>query len=105
MPFSFVFFLFSLRRRICSPFSSTIFLALLAQASSDVILFVENHYMNQFFFFHRKIFNEKNLLADFFLEVQRFPGRTKIADFRKNADNWKHCSTVIIISSDPAHLQ
>ena len=24
-------------------------------------------------------------------QVQKFPGRTKIADFRKNAEDWKHC--------------
>ena len=41
--FLFFFFLFSLRR-ICSPFSSTIFLVLLAQVNSAAILFVENRY-------------------------------------------------------------
>ena len=25
-------------------------------------------------------------------QVQKFPGRTKIADFRKNAEDWKHCN-------------
>ena len=50
------FFLFSLRRRTWSPFSSKKFLVLLAQVSSAAILFVENRYTEQFFafFFPRK---------------------------------------------------
>ena len=64
--------------------------------SPAAILFAENRYTEQFFFFHgKKIFNEKKFfLRIFFLklenQVQKFPGRTKIADFRKNAEDWKH---------------
>ena len=91
------FFLFSLRRRTWSPFSSKKFFVLLAQVSSVAILFAENRYTEQVFFFHgKKIFNKKKFfLRIFFLklenQVQKFPGRTKIADFRKNAEDWKHC--------------
>ena len=68
---------------------------LLAQVSSAAILFAENRYTEQFFFHGKKIFNEKKFfLRIFFLklenQVQKFPGRTKIADFRKNAEDWKH---------------
>ena len=45
--FLWVFFLFSLCRRIWSPFSSTNFLVLLAQVSSVPILFGENRYMKK----------------------------------------------------------
>ena len=90
------FFLFSLRRRTWSPFSSKKFFVLLAQVSSAAILFAENRYTEQFFvvfFFTEK---KKFFLRIFFLklenQVQKFPGRTKIADFRKNAEDWKHCA-------------
>ena len=80
------FFLFSLRRRTRSPFSSKKFFILLAQVSLAAILFAENRYTEQFL----KIF-----LSIFFLklenQVQKFSGRTKTADFRKNAEDWKHC--------------
>ena len=78
------FFLFSLRRRTRSPFSSKKFFVLLAQVSSAAILFAENRYTEQFFvffFFTEKIFNEKNIffLRIFFLklenQVQKFPGK------------------------------
>ena len=93
------FFLFSLRRRNWSPFSSRNFFVLLAQVSSAAILFAENRYTEQFFFSRKKNFNEKNFfLRIFFLklenQVQKFPGNTKIADFRKNAEDWKHCITL-----------
>ena len=44
------FCLFSLGRRIWSPFSSTISLVLLAQVASAAILFAENCYTKQVFF-------------------------------------------------------
>ena len=93
------FFLFSLRRRTWSPFSSKKFFVLLAQVSSAAILFAENRYAEQFLFvcfFTEKIFltKKKFFWGFFFLklenQVQKFPGRTKIADFRKNAEDWKH---------------
>ena len=54
-PFSF-FFLFPVRRGICSPFPSTIFLVLLAQVSSAAILFAENRHTKQFFSPRKKVF-------------------------------------------------
>ena len=79
------FFLFSLRRRICSPFSSTIFLVLLAQLSSAAILFAENRYTKHFFSMEKNFLTKKKLFADFFPEVEkpcaRFPQRIKM---RKN---------------------
>ena len=94
------FFLFSLRRRTWSPFSSKQFFVLLAQVSSAAILFAENRYTEQFFvvfFFtekkRKKKTKKKIFLRIFFLKLenqeQKFPGRTKIADFRKNAEDWK----------------
>ena len=54
------FFLFSLRRRTWSPFSSKKSFVLLAQVSSAAILFAENRYTEQFFvcFLTKKIFFE-----------------------------------------------
>ena len=77
------FFLFSFSRRTWSPFSSTKFFVLLAQVSSAAILFAENRYTELVFF---KMKNDFFLMI-FFLklenQVHKFPGRTKIADFRK----------------------
>ena len=88
------FFLFSLRRRTRSPFSSKNFFVLLPQVSSAAILFAENRYTEQFFvvfFFHGKKF----FLKIFFPEVGKpsteISRENKIADFRKNAEDWKHC--------------
>ena len=36
--------------------------------------------------------------------VWRFPRRTKIADFRKNAEKWKHCISKDRFVHDPALL-
>ena len=59
-------------RKICSPFSSTIFLVLPAQVTSAAILFAENRYTQQFFFFHGKTFLTKiKLFEDFFNEVEK----------------------------------
>ena len=33
-------------------------------------------------------------------QVQKFPGRTKIADFRKNAEDWKHCFLAQCVTFD-----
>ena len=61
--------------------------------SSAAILFAENRYTEHFFFTEKNFNETKFFLRIFFLklEVQKFPGRTKIADFRKNAEDWKHC--------------
>ena len=90
------FFLFSLRRRTRSPFSSKKFFILLAQVTLAAILFAENRYTEQFFFTEKKFVTKKKFfLSIFFLklenQVQKFSGRTKTADFRKNAEDWKHC--------------
>ena len=62
--------------------------------SSAAILFAENRYRNHFFFNGKKFYRKKFVGVFFFLKLknqgQIFPGRTKIADFRKNADDWKH---------------
>ena len=101
------FFLFSLRRRTWSPFSSKKIFVPLAQVSSAAILFAENRYTEQFFFFFhgKKFLTKKNFFEDFFFlklenQVQKFPGRTKIADFRKNAEDWKHCINEIRLNED-----
>ena len=88
------FFLFSLRRRTRSPFSSKKFFVLLAQVSSAAILFAENRYTEQFFdffFFHgKKIFNEKkNFLRIFFPEVGK--PSTEISRENKNCGFPQKC--------------
>ena len=65
------FFLFSLRRRTWSPFSSKKSFVLLAQVSSAAILFAEIVTRNSFFvcfFFSRKkkIYRKKFFFEDFF---------------------------------------
>ena len=37
--------------------------------------------------------------------VWRFPRRTKIADFRKNAEKWKHCFIHIELISVSRHYK
>ena len=87
------FFLFSLRRRTRSPFSSKKFFVLLAHVSSAAILFAENRYTEQFFvcFFHgKKIFNEKKMfLRIFFPEVGK--PSTEISRENKNCGFPQKC--------------
>ena len=64
--------------------------------SSAAVLFAENLYSVVFvvlFFYRNKNFQPK--IADLILklkkQVWKFLPKTKMADFRKNAENWKHC--------------
>ena len=94
----FFFLLFSLPRRICSPFSFTIFLVLHAQVSSAAILFAENSYTKQFFSRGKKILTQNKLVCGFFFTVSSktmcgdFKGEQKISDLRKNMEKWKQGS-------------
>ena len=82
------FFLFSLRRRTWSPFTSKKFFVLLVQVSSAAILFAENRYTEQFFvvffFSRKKIFErKKNFFEDFFswswkTKYRNFQGEQKL---------------------------
>ena len=91
------FFLFSLRRRTWSPFSTKNFFcsSCAGEFSRHFVCGKSLHGTGFFcvFFSRKKIF--RNFFWGFFLlklenQVQKFPGSTKIADFRKNAEDWKH---------------
>ena len=109
------FFLFSLRRRTRSPFSSkkTFCSSCAGEFSRHFVCGKSLHGTVVVFFFHgKKFFNEKKFfLRIFFLklenQVQKFPGRTKIADFRKNAEDWKHClpSNISLFFSNHSFIQ
>ena len=75
----FFFLLFSLPRRICSPFSFTIFLVLHAQVSSAAILFAENSYTKQFFSRGKKFLTQNKLVCGFFFTVS---SKTMCGDFK-----------------------
>ena len=79
------FFLFSLRRRTWSPFSSKKFFVLLAQVSSVAILFAENRYTEHFFFHGKKNF----FFEDFFPEVGK--PSTEISRENKNCGFLQKC--------------
>ena len=84
------FFLFSLRRRTWSPFSSKNCFVLLAQVSSAAILFAENRYTEQFFFSRKKIFNEKKFFLRFFFPEVGKPS-TEISRENKNCGFPQKC--------------